>query len=329
MSALSILDSMTPVEVARRQGSGEAVKIIETLAETNELLKDAYFTPASDRTVHKTTQRSTQPSGTRRVYGQGVPSQTSQTKQIEDYIEMLGAYSDVDAKMVDHSPNPKTLLESEDTAFVAGMGITMLDDLLYAKRSDGPEYANGFYSRFGVNIAADPKNLFGVETSGSNTASLLIIKWGPGLAELIYPPGDGEVGVKREFRGKQDVVVSAGPPVLNMPVYRTWFEANFGASVRSPYAVKRVCNIVPGTSTGEAICKKINAAMRKLPPGPGTVVIYGNSDVLTLFDNYALTQSNRFYNADDPWGKKITMFGEARIRQLERMLSTESLVAAS
>jgi hypothetical protein len=327
MAALSLLDSMTPVEVARRFSNNESVKIIEALSETDELLLDAYFKQASDGTINKTTQRATQPAGTRRIYGQGVPSQTSQTKQLEDFIEMIEAYSDVDADEADHAPSTSALLETEDTAFLNGMGLTQLGDLLYAKRSDGNEYLNGLMIRFGATAAADPKNVFKVESSGSNCASILVLKWGPGMCELFYPRGEEGVGVKREFRGKQDIMVSAGPPPLYMPVYRTFFKTHFGISIRHPLAAKRVCNIVPGTSTGDNICKQLIAAIRKLPPGDGTVVIYANSDVLTLFDQYALTKTNQFYTADDPWGRKITMFGQSRIRQLEQLLSTEALVS--
>jgi len=327
MAALSLLDQMTPVEVARRFGSAESVKIIESLSQTNELLLDAYFTQASDGTIHKTTQRSTLPTGTRRIYGQGVPSQTSQTKQLEDFIEMIEAYSDIDADMADHAPSTKALLESEDTAFLNGLGLTQLDDLLYAKRSDGPEYLNGIYCRFGATAAADPSNVFKVETSGSNLASILIMKWGPGFGEMFYPRGEDGVGVHREFRGKQDVMVSAGPPATYMPVYRTFFKAHFGIANRHPLAMKRVCNINPASSTGDNVCKALIAARNKLPPGQGNVVLYCNSDVKTIFDQYALTKTNQFYTADDPWGRKITMFGDMRIRQLERMLSTEALVS--
>jgi len=327
MSALSILDQMTPVEVARRFGNTEAVKIIEAASETNEMLIDAFFREASDGTINKTTQRSTLPTGTRRIYGQGVPTQASQTKQLEDYIEMIEAYSEVDADMADHAPSTSALLESEDTAFINGMGITQADDLLYAKRADGPEYFNGIYCRFGATQAADPKNVFKVETSGSNCTSLIVAKWGPGFVEMFYPRGEDGVGCKREFGGKIDTVVEVGPPIKKMKVYSTFFKMHFGISVRHPLAIKRVCNIVPGTTTGENICKKLNAAMRRLPPGNGTVVIYGNADALTTFDDYALTKSNQFYTADDPWGRKITMFGTSRIRLVDRILSTEALVS--
>lgn len=327
MAALSLLDSMTPVEVARRFAGNEAVKIIEALSETNELMLDAYLKEASDGTINKTTQRTTQPAGTRRIYGQGVPSQTSQTKQLEDFIEMIEAYSDIDADEADHSPSTSALLDSESVAFLNGLGLTQLGDLLYAKRSDGPEYLNGYMIRFGATQSADPKNVFKVETSGSNCASVLILKHGPGFCEMFYPRGEDGVGVKREYRGKQDIMVSAGPPPLYMPVYRTFFKSHFGISVRHPLAAKRVCNIVPGTTTGENVCKALIAAINKLPPGQGNVVIYANSDVKTIFDTYALTKSNSFYTKDDPWGRPVTMFNTSRIRQLEQLLSTESLVS--
>lgn len=322
MASLTLLDTLTPIEVARRFGNKDTIFMIEAMAETNEMNLDAVIEEASDGTINRTTQRATLPAGTRRIYGQGIASESSQSKQIEDYIEMLESYSEADADMVDHSPNKAALLESEDRAFVEGMGQTQADDLLYAKRSDGPEYMNGIFCRF---PAIDNVNVFGVESSGSNLASCLLVKWAPDKAKLFYPRGEDGIGLKREWRGKVDASPSSG---LLMPVYRTFWKSHFGISLRHPKAVKRVCNINPASTTGENLAKKIIAAKNKLPPGAGTIVLYANADVKTIFDQYALTKSNGFYYTKDPWGREVTMFSaDMRIRQLDALLSTEALVS--
>lgn len=325
MATLSLADTLTPAEVAKRQNLHEQGLIIEVMKETNEMLLDATIQEASDGTVNRTTQRTSMPAGTRRVYGQGVLSHASTTRQIEDVIEQLADFSDVDAKMADHSPNKNELLRSEDIAFLEGMGQTQIDDLIYAKRADGPEYLDGLMVRL---AALDTDNVFGVESSGSDMTSILIVKWGSDKAHLFYPRGDKGIGINREYRGKVDstVDVTGGRPKI-LPVYRTWFDLNFGVSIRHPKAVKRIANIKVGTSTGEEIMFAMIKAMNKLPPGPGNTVIYANSDVKTVFDQYALTKGNLFYMKDDPWGRAVTMFRDARIRQVDALLNTEALIS--
>lgn len=325
MATFSLSDTLTPAEVAKRQNLKEQGLIIEVMKETNEMLMDAVMVEASDGTVNRTTQRTSMPTGTRRTYGQGVLGHASTTRQIEDVIEQLADFSDVDAQMADHSPNKNELLRSEDIAFLEGLGQTQADDLLYAKRADGPEYLDGLMVRL---AALDNQNVFRMETSGSDFCSLLIVKWASDKAQLFYPRGGAGLGIKREYRGKVDAtteIVSGRPRIL--PVYRTWFQTDFGLSVRHPKAVKRIANIKPGTTTGENLMLKMIEAMNKLPSGGGNVVIYANADVKTIFDQYAFTKANSFYMKDDPWGRPVAMFKDARIRQMDALMTTEALLS--
>lgn len=329
MATLSLTDQLTPVEVAKRFGDKNTIMIIETLAQVNELLLDAPTFEASDGTINRTTRRATLPTPTRRIYGQGIDTVASLTRQVEDRIEMIEAYSDIDADMADHSPNKAALMTSEDMAVIEGMGQTQIDDLLYAKASDGPEYLDGIFTQLDGSAAG--KQTLVVETSGSNCASILLFKWGRNKAHLFYPRGIPNVGITREFRGKVDTMVKDSSGVYRkMPAYSTFFKSHFGWSMRDVKAVKRIANIVPGTSTAENIMKKLIEARNLLAPGEGTIVAYMNADVKTILDQYMqVTRSNYMFTRDDPWGRPVTQFGEIRIRQVDKLLSTESLVSLS
>ncbi len=328
MPELSLNDQLTPLEIAKRFGDKQTIFIIESLTQTNELLLDAVIGEASDGTVNRTTQRVTRPHGTRRIYGQAIASESSQTRQIEDGIEMIEAYSDIEADMADHSPNKKALIDSEDRAFLEGIGETQVEDLLYAKREDGLEFIDGLYVRFPEKI--DNQTVFGVETTGSNFASIILVKWAEDKAKLIYPRGVSGLGVSAEWRGKQDVSVLKPDGTLGtLPMYRTFYKTHFGITVRQGQAIKRIANINPLTSDPQKIMAKLIAARNKLARGGGTVVAYMNADVKTLLDTYTqVTNQRQLVTKDDPWGRPMTAFGEIRFRQIDKMLSTESLVAA-
>lgn len=329
MATLSLNDQLTPLELAKRFGDKNTIFIIEALSQTNEMMLDAVMGEASDGTVNRTTLRATLPTGTRRIYGQPIAAEASQTRQIEDGIEMLEAYSDVDADMADHAPNKKALIDSEDRAFVEGLGETQAEDLMYAHRYDGLEYIDGIYARFPS--TADNSSVFRVETSGSNLTSIILMKWAEDKAKLIYPRGISGLGVAAEWRGKQDVtILKADGSLGTLPMYRTFYKSHFGITVRHPKAIKRICNINPVSSTAENILKALTAAKNKLPKGNGTVVAYMNSDVLTILEQYTMI-SRSLYTAtkDDPWGRPTTHYGEIRFRQLDTILSTEALVSAA
>lgn len=327
MAELSLNDQLTPIELAKRFGDKNAIYIIEALTPTNEFLIDAVMGEASDGTINRTTLRATLPQGTRRVYGQAINAEASQTRQIEDGIEMIEAYSDIDADMADHSPNKKALIDSEDRAFLEGIGETQSEDLIYARRENGLEYIDGLYIRFPT--AIDNQVVFGVESSGSNLTSILLVKWAEDKAKLIYPRGISGIGVSAEWRGKQDVAITKPDGGIGyLPMYRTFYKTHFGITNRHPQAIKRICNINPLTSDPVNILKKLIAARNKLAKGNGTVVAYMNADVKTLLDTYTQVTNNRqLVTKDDPWGRPVTQFGEIRFRQVDGILSTESLVS--
>lgn len=320
------LNELTPIELAKRFAGKNEIFIIESMSETNEMLIDAVMGEASDGTVNRTTQRVSLPSGTRRIYGQPIGSESSKTRQIEDTIEMLEDYSDVDANMADHAPSKAALLDSEDRAFLEGLGQTQVDDLLYAKRADGPEYIDGILSRLPSTI--DNSSVFGVETSGTNLTSIILVKWSPVMAKLIYPHGRAALGVKAEYRGKQDIQRTVNGVTGTLPVYRTFYSTHFGITVRDPRSIKRIANINPLTSNAETILKKLIQAKNKLAPGAGTVVAYMNSDVLTILEQYTTIERGKYLvQKDDPWGRPTTHLGEIRFRQVDAILNTESLVS--
>jgi hypothetical protein len=331
-SVLSLNDQLTALEMAKRFGDKQAAFIIESLSATNQFYLDAVTGQASDGTVNRTTVRATLPVGTRRIYNKPIRSEASQTRQIEDGIEMLEAYSDVDADLADQSPDRKRAISTEDTAFLEGMGQTQVKDLLYARRYDGPEFIDGAYARL-PNIV-DHQSVFSVGDSGTNLASILLIKWAEDKAKFIYPRGSTSIGVSAEWRGKQDVqVLDSEGNLGTLPMYRTFYKAHFGLSIRDWRAIKRVCNIDPlndSVDYAKSIYRQLIAAKNKLPKGNGTIVAYMNSDVLTLLEQYMVIERT-LYTAtkDDPWGRPTLYMNDMRFRQLDGMLSTEALVPAA
>ncbi|KKL74087.1 hypothetical protein LCGC14_2068420, partial [marine sediment metagenome] len=63
---------------------GGIAPVVELLAETNPLLMDAHMMEGNLPTGHRSTQRTTQPSGTWRMLNQGVAETKSTTRQVDD-----------------------------------------------------------------------------------------------------------------------------------------------------------------------------------------------------------------------------------------------------
>lgn len=319
---LSMTDQMTALEATKRSGNADAFHIIEGMLQTNQILKDMPILEANDGTSHTTTIRTTQPSGTRRKYNEGIVSHASTTRNVRDLMEMLEDYSIIDKNIVDHSSNKANLINTEIIAFLNGMGETQAEDLIYGDNGSDDTQANGF----AVRRSKLDDNCVTASGSGSALTSLYIVGLGPQFVHLFHPKGRNDVGVKREDRGLQDWPILVGGVMKTMPAYVNFFSAHFGLAVRNERALQRIANI-PSNMSADTLIELILARINKLPVGVQNVALYGNSDIITKIDKASWSKSNAVFTKEDPWGELVTHVRKARVRQVDAILNTESAIS--
>jgi len=319
MPALNMADQMTALELARRANAPDPFKIIELMRLTNELLIDVPAHEANDATVNVAIQRNIQPIGEHRIYNKGVGKAATQTSVIRDRIAILSAYSQVDAKLIEHSGNKAAALMSESVAIIKGMGLTQAETIVYGDETKPDEFA-GLMSR--RNSLGDP-NVIDAGGTGSNLTSIYLCAIGQDLLHLIYPKSSKSVGVIREDRGLVDVQDEKG---REYPAYKNYFEAQYGITVKVPDALKRICNI-PKDISGDDLVDLIIEASYKLPQGASTYAMYSNIDILIKLDKAARDKGNVVHNTADPWGKQIIHVRDLRCRRMDVITSAEEQIA--
>jgi hypothetical protein len=325
MAILNMTDQLTALELAKRANNPEAFNIIELLRMTNEMLIDVPAYPANNGMINVTLQRNIGPMGQHRIYNQGVGKVATVTSPVHDRIAILAAYSDVDKNMADNSGNVNAVRNSEAIPIVKGMGLTQAETIIYGDDSRPEEFA-GLMSR--RNSLSDPNVVDAASAGGSGTAytSIYLVAVGRELFHLIYPEKSGYgIGVMRADRGTIDVK-DARDATKEYPVYREYFEAMYGITVRAPDAVKRIVNI-RNDITPSALLDVILDTRYRLPPGASTYAMYGNVDILIKLDKAARDKDNVAFTKDDPWGQPITHVRDIRVRRMDVILSTESAVA--
>jgi hypothetical protein len=313
-------DQMTALELVKRANAPEPYHIIELMRLTNEMLVDVPAHEANNGTTNVTLQRNIKPMGEHRIYNQGVGSAATTTKIVHDRIAVLGEYSRVDKKLIDHSGNKNNALMSEAVAIIKGMGLTQAQTLIYGDESKPDEFA-GLFSR--RNSLTDP-NVVNAGGTGTGLTSIYMVAVGSDLFHLIFPKGSNSVGVTK--RGIEEKEFSdPNNPVKQYRVYEDYFEAEYGISIRAPDAVKRICNI-PANITGEALLDIILDTRYRLPQGAATYAMYSNVDILIKLDKAARDKNNVIYTKEDPWGKPVTHVRDIRCRRMDVIISNESAV---
>ena len=319
MAILNMSDQMTALEIVKRANNPEAWRILEIMARTNEMLTDVPAYEANNGTINKVLVRKTKPEGTTRIYNRGVGRTATQTKERQDRIAMMTAYSLVDASMVAHSGNVNAARMSEAQAIIEGMGLTQSELLVYGDGSKADEF-DGLMARLN-----DPNDSCFIDMGGTGDelTSLFLCAIGKNQFHLIYPKGSSSVGVSHVDKGIETVTDADGG---EYEAYRSYFEAQFGIAVPNPEAIIRIANI-PKDATGDDIVDKVLEAKRKLPKGATTYAMYSNQGILIKIDKAARDKGNVVHMQADPWGKEITHIREIRCRQMDVILDTESRVA--
>ena len=95
-------NAVTLLDCAKRfDSTGKIAKLVEIMAQTNEILEDALWLEGNLPTGHRTTIRTGLPSATWRLLNYGVQPSKSTTKSVDDSCGMLEAYAEVDKSLAD------------------------------------------------------------------------------------------------------------------------------------------------------------------------------------------------------------------------------------
>jgi hypothetical protein len=323
MADLNMNDRITTLEIARRSANKESALIIECLAMTNELIIDMPNIPCNHGEWHEHILRDTYPKAQLRSYNQGVGEVATQTRVLREGLSEIAIYSVVDARMAKNSGREKEIYSQEATAIIMGMGIQMAEYMIYGSKNRDARCIDGLDVRY--RDTADARNVFkfqgtGITPNPSNRCtSLYLCSLGAKALHMLHnAAATGTAGVVREDHGYQDRKMETGG---HMPAHVDYFIAQFGLAVEHPDSVKRICNIPTDGSMTEAgrklLIDMILHAQKLLPPGTGTVAIYGNLAVEELIEKAAREMEIVVHPTSDPWGHPVHLVNGMRVRRVD------------
>ena len=324
MATLSLTEQLTSLEIAKRSGfDPDSRRIVEELAEYDELLLDAPFVEANEGTVHSTLVRTALPHGEHRGYNEGVGKAASQTATKKDVISNIEIYSEVDAQMIDESSHPTEILQGEQAAFIEGLAQDISYDLMNGDHDVDERATNGFATRLSrLNASGLTNRVVGLGGTGNALTSIYLIKWARDKARIIYPRGSKNLGVQYKYLGEQTVQDDNG---RQFQAYRSHYRVSRGLSIGHAASVIRLCNIdLTANNIGDKIAEYVIKNLPKLARGGGTVSLACNAEVKGILQWAANQKQNVIYPASDPYGNKIFKIGDARIRECPAISLAES-----
>jgi hypothetical protein len=329
MATLSTVNP-TLLDLAKRlDPNGNIDKIVEILAQQNEIIEDATFIEGNLITGHKTTIRTGIPTPTwRKLYG-GVQPSKSRTVQITDNCGMLESYAEVDKALADLNGNTAAFRMSEEVGHIEGMNQEFSQTLLYGNEGTEPEAFTGIAPRFNDSSAENGLNVIKAGGSGSDNTSIYLVVWGPQTVHCIYPKGS-VAGLQMTDKG-QVTIENADGSNGRMEAYRTHYRWDCGLTVRDWRYIVRVCNIdvsdMATASNAAALVEFLIKASERVPSlGVGRPVFYMNRKLREALRLGILNKVSNQLTHETVAGKRVTMFDGIPVRRVDQILDSEALV---
>lgn len=338
------------VDLARRTApDGSIDDIAEYLSQANEIYDDLIWQEGNMPTGHKTTLRTSLPSGTWRLLNSGVASGKSTTAQVTIGCGMLEDYSVVDRKLAEMSGDVDKFRYTEDNAFLEGMSQTVATGFFYGNSSASPSQFTGYSPLFNTVSTANAQNAVNVIDgggTGSSNASMWLVGWGEETAFGVFPKAS-KAGLF--FEDKGDVVPAYDSNNNRFEAYTSWFRWEVGLCVRDWRYVVRVANLDTTTnglagSNAPDLFALLSKAVVRLPrmaknqsgiektdapnePAPGLrPAIYVNRTIREYMDIQAIRDRNVLLGPRDYAGEPVTSFRQIPIRVCDVLLNTEGRV---
>ncbi len=324
---------LTLADWAKRQDpDGKVARIIEMLAQTNELLDDMAFMEGNLPTGHRTTMRTGLPTVAWRLINKGIQPSKSKTAQSDEQCGMLEAFSEVDVDLAKLNGDVGAFRLSEAQAFIEAMNQEMAATVIYGNSSASPEEFTGLAIRYSSLSAANAQNIVDAGGTGSDNSSIYLIGWGEQTCVGIFPKGS-QAGIFHEDLGIETVENAGGVQGAKMRAYREHFQWKCGIALKDWRYVVRICNIdisnlVANTSAADLQELMIKAIHRIPHPKMAKLVFYMNRTCFEFLDLQrradVIAGGQLSYDVVD--GKRIPLFRGIPIKIVDALTQAEARV---
>lgn len=320
--------AMTLTEWGKRlDPQGKVDKIVEILAQQNEVLDDMLWVQGNLPTGHKTTIRTGLPAVAWRMLNYGVKPGKSHTAQITDTCGMLEAYSQADKSLADLNGNTSQFRLSESTAYLEAMNQEQAKTLFYGDTSEFAAKYIGFAPRYSRLTREDPEQedssdyIINAGGTGNNCTSIWVVVWGDNSVFGIFPKGS-KAGIDMQDKGQVTLDDGDGG---HYEGYRTHLKWDCGVTVRDFRQVVRIANIDTRNLANVDLVGLLVEATEKIHNLKlGKPVIYVNKTVRTALRQQIRKTGNVHLNLDTVEGRRVTSFDEIPVRRVDAIHNQEA-----
>jgi hypothetical protein len=345
MAVVSLNGLFTYAEWSQRFSSdGKLAVMVNLASQSNAILEDQLATPCQAGNTFEFVQVVSLPSGSRRVYNQGVaPSAAAATKQVTTCSE-YGDWAVVDSSLANLGGSAAQLRYDEVALHMEGMSQTVAGDLFYASPTGNVTEFIGLaniYNTVSTSTSKIANNVIDGGGTGSSNASMWLLGWGSRHIHTTFPQGHPTGLQHRDFGEgwKSDTTANT----YEFPAFRDWLQWNIGVAVHDWRYGVRVPNIDVSLlfgSNGANIINILSQMVYKPPVMPAGVApvqtsddparvtqarsaIYLNRTVYLALDQQAQNKTNVLLKMEEWGGHAILTYRGIPLQVVDQLTTTE------
>jgi major capsid protein gp7 len=314
--------------------NGAIARVIEQLAQRNDILQDMPFMEGNLEVGHQTTIRTGLPTPAWRLLNAGIQPTKATTAQVTEQCGMLESYSQVDVALADLNGNAGAFRAAQARPHYEAMAQEAAATIFYGAATAQEEFV-GLVPRYSV-LSGAPISSNVISAGGSDAAdqtSIWLIVWHSEGITGIYPKGS-QAGIKHTDKGVQTVYGATGIGGSMFEAYVEHWVWKLGLCVADWRQAVRICNIDVSNITAnssvadlvdhmEHACSKIHSL------DFGKAVFYMNRTAKRALDRLARADVSAGgqldYNVVD--GKRLTSFQGVPIHICDAILNSEDVVS--
>lgn len=327
----------TLVDVMKTSGAdGEnAADIIELLAETNDIIKDANYLECNEGNKHIRSIRTGYPEATWTDIYEGVQPSAGSTAEITDTAGYLESLGDIPERLVAKHKKPKLFRLSENRAHMEEMNIAMQKAVFYGKTKDSKAPFNGLAVRYGK-LSQNEKNIgYNILDAGGTEGkltSIYLVCWADHAASLLYKQSTDEntvvAGLTHKDEGLHWIKKSDGK---ELKVYRDHYGWEIGLTLGDWRACGRIANI-PVAALDTENAPDLERLMRKLYNrckkhfAGGQVVFYVPEEIEDALEGQLKDKNNVVFKMKEYLEDDVLFYKKAAIRSVDQISTSETRV---
>ena len=312
---------------------GGMMDMIFSMTEMQDILKDAPFYPANDKTSHVYVRNGGLVSGTWVQLNDGITASKGAIVPGRAEIGMLESRLVIDERFMDIETNFETFVTRMAYSHYEGLAQKMADAMTVGTLSGGYQF-NSMEAHMASSAQTDQfgqKMCHTYGGTGSDLASILAIDWGPDSVYMVYPEGKAFAGVQVKERG---IDQATGENSSTMYGYTADFKWYSGLVIADDRCIRRICNIDSAGVTNNLLASTtwgyvnpLIEALVSMKDMGRKAKLYMNRTIWSQLWKASKDRANVNYSAPNPWQSPEYHFDGHPARFTDSLLNTESAVS--